>query len=1091
MLFGDLVGFTTIAEGLDPEAARELLSAYFAAVRAVVERYGGVIEKFIGDAVFAIWGVPATREDDAERAVRAGLDLTSAVTAVGEELGVPALNMRVGITTGQVAVTLGAVGEGVVAGDAVNTAARVQSIAAPGQVWVDDTTRSLTTASLAYESVGSHELKGKAKPVELFHATRTTAVVGGDQRVDGLEGPFVGRDRELRLVKELFHATSEEGRPRLVLVTGEPGIGKSRLAWEFEKYVDAIPTTTTWWMRARCLSYGEGVAGRVIAELVRYLLRLTDASVEADVRQALDQRLREHVPDPAEREFLQPRLESLLGLSDRGFEQADLFACWRSFLEALPDDRASSVTIVIEDYQWADDGLRAFIDHILEVGQAPIMILVLARTEVTERHPGTGVGRRSTTVFLEPLPDVAMDRLVSGLVTNLPEAVRAELVQRAEGVPLYAVETIRALIDREIATPSGGSFVIDAQSAATLDLAAIGPPASLQALLAARLDALSELERRVVRDASVLGQSFTRAAIAALVQADADLDVCLDSLRRKEIFSIDNDPRSPERGQYRFVQALLRSVAYDTLARRDRRARHIEVARFLAAQPDAESLAGVIAAHYLDAFEAMPDEADNAELKGSAALLLDQAAQQAAMVGSPGLAFSHYDRLMALDPPDDLLVKAAIAGARLAARSGAHREHALEWAQRASQAASRLGAIDDELWVKLAAAQLYLTASNGDAALPLAREVFEQSIGRPHRVAHLGTASRLLCLCAQNSGDAEIAEQAVTAALGDIERYADDAEFAEFLDTISMWLSIGGFRRLAVVVRRAAVASENNRSADNIAPRLNLATSIAHDDPAEAMRISAEVITEGRRRGTSVIAAMGHYVASAIATGAWAQAREVIATHAAEAATELVDWEIYLAAGAACIAWGSDDASLMLTPDEVLSRDPVINGWQQMRVAVATALEGDLVSGSAIAVKAVRTMAEVEPANEDVPLGYALAVDMLAEADSLSELTELSNEFEQIAIGQRFRLLHGTNLRAAALLSDAPDQLLADAIATFEAMGAAYWAARTRLDLAAALVEREAPGAESLVDLAEPVLVAAGATRALRQVAELRSVLVP
>ena len=297
LLFGDLVGFTPISESRDPEAVRELLSAYFDRARSVVERYGGVLEKFIGDAVFAVWGVPAAREDDAERAVRAGLDLTSAVTALGEELGVKGLQMRVGITTGQVAVTLGAVGEGMVAGDAVNTAARVQSVAAPSQVWVDDTTRSLTTASLAYDPMGQHELKGKAQPVALFHATRTTAVVGGEQRVDGLEAPFVGRDRELRMVKELFHATVEEGRPGWSLVAGEPGIGKSRLAWEFEKYIDAIPTETTWWMRARCLSYGEGVAGRVVAELVRYLLRLTDADDEASIRQTLDNRLREHVAD--------------------------------------------------------------------------------------------------------------------------------------------------------------------------------------------------------------------------------------------------------------------------------------------------------------------------------------------------------------------------------------------------------------------------------------------------------------------------------------------------------------------------------------------------------------------------------------------------------------------------------------------------------------------------------------------------------------------------------------------------------------------------------------------------------------------------
>jgi class 3 adenylate cyclase len=246
ILFGDLVNFTVLSESRDTEDVRELLARYFDESRRIVERYGGTVEKFIGDAVMAVWGVPTSQEDDAERAVRAGLELVAAVAEFGEEVGAPDLAMRVGVVTGEVAVTVGATQQGMVAGDPVNTAARVQGAAAPGQVWVDETTRLLTSAAISYVDVGSHPLKGKAEPVPLWSVRAVVAAVGGAQRADGLEAPLVGRDRELRLVKELFHRSEESRRPSLLVVEGEAGVGKSRLGWEFEKYIDGLTTTVRW-----------------------------------------------------------------------------------------------------------------------------------------------------------------------------------------------------------------------------------------------------------------------------------------------------------------------------------------------------------------------------------------------------------------------------------------------------------------------------------------------------------------------------------------------------------------------------------------------------------------------------------------------------------------------------------------------------------------------------------------------------------------------------------------------------------------------------------------------------------------------------
>jgi len=268
VLFADLVGFTPLSESRDSEEVRELLSRYFDTARTLIERYGGTVEKFIGDAVMAVWGTPIATEDDAERAVRAALDLTAGVAALGEEVGAEDLRARAGVLTGEAAVTLGAEGEGMVAGDLVNTAARIQAAAPGGQVYVGDATRRATDRTVAYEEAGSHELKGKSGLIPLWRALRVVSGARGSLKSESLEAPFVGRERELRLIKDLFHGAAEEEKPHLVSISGIAGIGKSRLTWEFFKYIDGLPQIT-YWHRGRCLSYGEGVTYWALADMVR------------------------------------------------------------------------------------------------------------------------------------------------------------------------------------------------------------------------------------------------------------------------------------------------------------------------------------------------------------------------------------------------------------------------------------------------------------------------------------------------------------------------------------------------------------------------------------------------------------------------------------------------------------------------------------------------------------------------------------------------------------------------------------------------------------------------------------------------------
>src|SRR4029077_19542940 len=275
VLFADLVGFTTLSESRDAEAVRQILSRYFDTCRRLIEVYGGTVEKFIGDAVMAVWGTPTATEDDAERAVRAALDLVAAVSALGDEIGAQGLRARAGVLTGEAAVTIGAAGQGMVAGDLVTAASRIQAAAEPGTVLVGESTRRATDQTIAYADAGSHELKGKIGLVPLWQALRVVSGARGALKSAGLEAPFVGRDRELRRIKDLFHACADEGRPQLVSITGIAGIGKSRLAWEFYKYFDGLPQIT-YWHRGRCLSYGEGVTYWALADMVRMRARIAE-----------------------------------------------------------------------------------------------------------------------------------------------------------------------------------------------------------------------------------------------------------------------------------------------------------------------------------------------------------------------------------------------------------------------------------------------------------------------------------------------------------------------------------------------------------------------------------------------------------------------------------------------------------------------------------------------------------------------------------------------------------------------------------------------------------------------------------------------
>jgi class 3 adenylate cyclase/tetratricopeptide (TPR) repeat protein len=645
VLFADLVGFTPLSESRDPEEVRELLSRYFDSCRRLVELYGGAVEKFIGDAVMAVWGTPVAQEDDAERAVRTALDLVAAVSALGDEVGAPELRARAGVLTGEAAVNLAAVGEGMVAGDLVNTAARIQSAAEPGTVLVGEATRRASERAVAFEAAGEKVLKGKAEPVPLFRAVRVTAARGGALRSEGLEAPFVGRPRELRLVKELFHAAADQSRAQLVQITGIAGIGKSRLSWEFFKYLDGL-AEQAWWHWGRCLAYGEGVAYWALAEMVRTRARILEGEEPAAAREKLAACLVEHVPDAEERSWVEPRLANLLGLEERSdTDRQDLFAAWRLFFERLADE--SPVVLVFEALQWADEALLAFIEYLLEWSASQrLYVLALSRPELAERSPEFGRSvRNAATLALEPLSGREVTQLLDGYVPGLPEELKGQILERAQGVPLYAVETVRMLLDRGLLTQEGSVY------RPTGEIEALEVPETLHALVAARLDGLAPEERRLVQDACVLGKSFSKQSLAALSGLpEAELEPLLIGLVRKEVFSLQADRRVPERGQYGFLQELMRQVAYETLSRRDRKTRHLAAVSALEQSfPGAEQeVPEVIATHLLAAAGAAPDDLDAPEIRLRARTALAQAGERAAALAAPEEGQRYLDQAVAL-----------------------------------------------------------------------------------------------------------------------------------------------------------------------------------------------------------------------------------------------------------------------------------------------------------------------------------------------------------------------------------------------------------------------------------------------------------
>jgi class 3 adenylate cyclase len=633
VLFADLVSFTSGAERLDPEDVDAILRPYHERLRYELERWGGTVEKFIGDAVMALFGAPVTREDDPERAVRAALAIRDWIREEGK------LQARIGINTGEALVNLAArpeAGEGMAAGDVVNTAARLQTAAPVNGILVGQATRRATAQAIDFGEQQTIEAKGKEEPLAVWEVIQARASFGVDLAPQ-TRVPLVGREREVEQLVGALVRTREQRSTELVTLIGVPGIGKSRLIAELFAAIDT-GGVLTYFRQGRSLPYGEGVSYWALAEMVKAHAGIleTDSGEEAEAKlnRALDGLIDEDV------EWVRSHLRPLVGQATElaGGSREESFAAWRRFFEALAEQRP--LVLVFEDIQWADEGMLDFIEHLADwVRDVPLLILCTARLELLERRPAWGGGKvNAATIALPPLTDEQTAKLISSLSERplLPAETQAALLDRAGGNPLYAEQYVRMLAER----------------ASIEDLPL---PESVQGIIAARLDGLPAEEKALLQDAAVIGKVFWLGALSATEQQ-------LHALQQKEF--VQRARRSSVEGEveFSFKHLLVRDVAYGQIPRAERAQKHMRAAEWIESLGRPEDHAEMVAHHYLNAVElAGAAGRDVDEIAPRARAALREAGDRATSLNALDQAERYYTEALALEPQQrerhDLLLR--------------------------------------------------------------------------------------------------------------------------------------------------------------------------------------------------------------------------------------------------------------------------------------------------------------------------------------------------------------------------------------------------------------------------------------------------
>ena len=634
VLFADVVGFTGRAEQLDPEDVRAFQDPYWGRLRAELERHGGTVEKYIGDAVVGLFGAPLAHEDDPERAVRAALAIRD--WAREQER----LQVRIGLTTGETLVRLGAqplAGEGMASGDVMNTVSRVQAAAPANGILVDETTYRATRHAVDYRQSQAAEAKGKAQPLLVWEAVQARSRLGVDI-AHHARAPLVGRERELDALRAALARARDESTPQLVTLVGVPGIGKSRLVYELGRSLEAEPELVRW-RQGRSLPYGDGAAFWALAEIVKSEAAILETDDAEEAAAKLAHAVQVTVPDEAG--WVERHLRPLVGLAGSGTGDAgaerEAFAAWRRFLEALAEERPT--VLVFEDLHWAHDGLLDFIDHFLEwAARVPVLVICTARPEVLERRPGWGGGQLNAAMLaLSPLNEEQTETILEALLDGAPpDTQRPALLERVAGNPLYA-EQFATLIGERGSTDR------------------LPLPETLYGVIAARLDALPQIEKSLLQNAAVFGKVFWEGAALALDGVEREAAAAhLHALERKAF--VQRARRSSVAGdaEYAFSHVLVRDVAYGQIPRTARADKHERAAAWLEALGRAEDHADMLAHHYVSALDlrratGRPDDVLVARTVRS----LIRAGERASAVNAFASAATHFERTLQLLPVDD------------------------------------------------------------------------------------------------------------------------------------------------------------------------------------------------------------------------------------------------------------------------------------------------------------------------------------------------------------------------------------------------------------------------------------------------------